>query len=64
MHHASITAQQATEKRTAKQLADFYGKYYQLKRENSEDLLDVFGFLNTDTALAMITDIHTISLYH
>ena len=46
----SITAQQATEQRTAKQLADFYGKYYQLKRENSEDLLDVFGFLNTDTA--------------
>ena len=46
----SITSQQATEKRTAKQLADFYGKYYQLKRENSEDLLDVFGFLNTETA--------------
>ena len=34
----SITSQQATEKRTAKQLADFYGKYYQLKRENSEDV--------------------------
>ena len=48
----SITSQQATEKRTAKQLADFYGKYYHLKRENSEDLLDVFGFLNTDTAPA------------
>ena len=46
----SITSQQATEKRTAKQLADFYGIYYQLKRENSDDLLDVFGFLNTETA--------------
>ena len=49
MQQTATEQPQFRNKYTAGKLAEFYGKYYALKNTHADDLLDVFGFVNTET---------------
>ena len=49
MQQATIEQSQFRNKYTAIKLAEFYGKYHNLKKTHTNELLDIFGFVNTET---------------